>query len=204
MWVKVNLTKMSTQHKQRNCYGSFSSFFVFFFVFLFLFFSFSCRITVCCRDLRKLWMPFGRHAFFFSRQSGLCPFPSASLPTSMWHKLSQLIVCFYVFMLYVAWNKEDFLEILHVLSLFCPIKKRSRKSLVCVCLFVFSRTLAVNSVSDFSALLFVQSKSVQSSILLWPNLNLSTFFLIFRPELTLCGWQYVKIQFLNSCFSSSS
>ena len=53
--------------------------------------------------------------FSLSRQSVSCPSPSASLPASNWHKLSELIVCFSVFMLY-------FLETFHVLSCFVLLK----------------------------------------------------------------------------------
>ena len=38
-------------------------------------------------------------------------------------KLSELIVCFSVFMLYVAWKKEDYLENSHVLSCFVQLRR---------------------------------------------------------------------------------
>ena len=57
------------------------------------------------------------------------PFPSASLPASSWHKIGQSIVCFSVFMLYVAWKglPRKFARFV----LFRPIKKRSF-NLLCV------------------------------------------------------------------------
>ena len=41
------------------------------------------------------------HVHFIRRSFGSvsCPFPSASLPTSNWHKLSQLILSFFLFLL---------------------------------------------------------------------------------------------------------
>ena len=39
------------------------------------------------------------------------PFSSASIPASNWQKLSGLIVCFSVFMSYVAWKKRAFSKI---------------------------------------------------------------------------------------------
>ena len=50
-----------------------------------------------------------------------CPFPSASHPASKWHKLSELVVWFSVFMRYVAW-KRGLPRNLHVLSCFIRIK----------------------------------------------------------------------------------
>ena len=47
----------------------------------------------------------------------LCPFPSASISASNSHKLSELVVCFSVVMLYIAWKKRTSQKI----HKFCPV-----------------------------------------------------------------------------------
>ena len=71
-----------------------------------------------------------RHALFFITSISLVPFPSASLPASNWYKLSELIVCFSVFMLYVAWKRGLLRKCARFVP-FCSIEKPSFKSLVC-------------------------------------------------------------------------
>ena len=50
------------------------------------------------------------------------PFPSAIFPASNRHKQGELVACFSVFLLYLAWKKRDFLENLHVFSCFVQLK----------------------------------------------------------------------------------
>ena len=49
----------------------------------------------------------------------LCPFPSAGIVASNWHKISELIVCFG---LVSSFEKEDFLENSRILSCFIQLK----------------------------------------------------------------------------------
>ena len=94
------------------------------------------------------------HALFFITSLS-CPFPTPNLPASNWRKLSELIVCFYVFMLCVAWKKRTSSKIPHFV-LICPLMDRSLEPLVCFgSLF---RMLVVNSVSDFQQRLVFNCK----------------------------------------------
>ena len=69
--------------------------------------------------------------------SFLCEATFHQSPTSNWHKISS-IVCFSVFMLYVAWN-EDFLENLPVL--FCFVQLKSVLLIPCVFWILFQWVL---------------------------------------------------------------
>ena len=69
-------------------------------------------------------------AWYMLQSDCVRAFSSASLPASNWHKLSELIVCSSVFMLYLAW-KRGLPRKFARLVLFGPIEKRPLYCLVC-------------------------------------------------------------------------
>ena len=81
------------------------------------------------------------------KQSVSCSFPSASHPTSNWHKLSHLIVCFSVFLLYVVW-KRGLPRKFHVLSCFVHVKSVPF-NLLCVSDSRSKSRIFVNSTVNF-------------------------------------------------------
>ena len=104
----------------------------------------------------------------FQAKTNLCPFPSAGLPASNLHKLSELIVFFFLFlffflfiffMLYVA-QKRGLPRKCARFVLLCPIKKRYLCYLAC---FGSKQTVAVELCRHQShAVLMCMLRTLQS------------------------------------------